>query len=126
MKKVMDVMVLGVRYSVFTAKKGKDPMLDRCQGYILPELKKIVLDDSHKREHQEQVLRHELTHAFLYESGLDAESWGDNEEIVDWIALQVSKMSKAMSDACRKLKPLYEKAKVIVDGAEEASDADGS
>ncbi|WP_461218455.1 hypothetical protein [Lapidilactobacillus salsurivasis] len=40
-----------------------------------------------------KTLRHELIHAFLYESGLDANSeWARNEEIVDWIAIQFPKL----------------------------------
>lgn len=32
---------------------------------------------------------------FLFESGLGADSWGINEEIVDWIAYQFPKMAEA-------------------------------
>lgn len=35
---------------------------------------------------------------FLFESGLDSESWGRNEEIVDWIANQFPKMMKAFDE----------------------------
>jgi hypothetical protein len=31
----------------------------------------------------------------LFESGLGADSWGINEEIVDWIAYQFPKMAAA-------------------------------
>lgn len=49
---------------------------------------------------QEQVLRHEIIHAFLFESGLDMNSdphecWANNEEMVDWIAIQMPKIMKA-------------------------------
>lgn len=43
-------------------------------------------------------LRHEVIHGFLFESGLNdncfnrAESWADNEEMVDWFAIQYSKI----------------------------------
>jgi hypothetical protein len=37
-------------------------------------------------------MRHELIHAFLFESGLDCCSWADKEEIVDWIAIQFPKL----------------------------------
>ena len=46
------------------------------------------------------MLRHEIVHAFLYESGLDVSSeWARNEEIVDWIALQTPKLQKAFEEA---------------------------
>ncbi len=44
-----------------------------------------------------QTLRHEILHAYLFESGLDwssrdIESWATNEEMIDWIALQFPKI----------------------------------
>ena len=51
---------------------------------------------------EQWVLRHELVHAFLHESGLDKEApWGNEGEelFVDWIALQLPKMVKAMKEA---------------------------
>jgi len=44
-----------------------------------------------------RVLRHEIIHAFLLESGLKENShspdgWGNSEEIVDWIALMHHKL----------------------------------
>jgi hypothetical protein len=49
-------------------------------------------------------LKHEIIHAFLFESGLDmqsgdTESWAQNETMVDWIALQFPKIFKAFQDA---------------------------
>ena len=51
--------------------------------------------DSHRRK----VLRHEIIHAFLYESGLyensnEVTAWATNEEMVDWIAMQSPKIFK--------------------------------
>lgn len=54
---------------------------------------------------EEETLRHEIVHAFLNESGLQASScvpkdgWARNEEMVDWIALQFPKMLEAMKAA---------------------------
>jgi len=45
-------------------------------------------------------IRHEIIHAFLYESGLDADSfnedrgWARNEEMIDWFAIQGPKIFK--------------------------------
>ena len=44
---------------------------------------------------KKSVKRHELIHAFLYESGLDSCSWAYNEEIVDWLAIQWHKINAA-------------------------------
>lgn len=54
--------------------------------------------------YQRKVLRHEIVHAFLYESGLaecscSVESWATNEEMIDWIACQHSKLHAAFEKA---------------------------
>lgn len=48
---------------------------------------------------QNKVLRHEIIHAYLYESGLNENSnksisWAENEEMIDWIAIQSPKILK--------------------------------
>ena len=50
------------------------------------------------------LLRHEIVHTFLYESGLHANSnntdaWATNEEMVDWIAIQGIKIYKIWEEA---------------------------
>lgn len=54
--------------------------------------------------YQNKVLRHEIIHAFLYESGLWQDSygskcWAQNEEMVDWFAIQEPKIHKAFKEA---------------------------
>ena len=50
------------------------------------------------------TLRHEILHAFLFESGLDSSSssmngaWAANEEMVDWFAIQSPKIFKAYAE----------------------------
>lgn len=57
------------------------------------------------RVSEQCVLRHEILHAFLRESGLDCSahqtigSWSRDEEIVDWFAIQSPKIFKAYQDA---------------------------
>lgn len=51
-----------------------------------------------------KTVRHEITHAFIYESGLDGQTkingpWSKNEEIVDWFAIQGPKIMKAWQEA---------------------------
>lgn len=48
-----------------------------------------------------KVLRHEIIHAFLYESGLHNNShspisWATDEEIVDWFAIQLPKINEVL------------------------------
>lgn len=50
-----------------------------------------------KRRRYDEVARHELIHAFFYEAGLDC--YSDNEELVQWLAIQFPKMLKAFQEA---------------------------
>jgi len=115
----MTVNILGTEYAVIVKKYGDDPYFEKwnASGYRDGMMKEIVLCDLHtfpgfENEtdefiaifHQE-TLRHEIVHAFLYESGLDASSqktegsWANNEEMVDWFAIQGPKIYRAWLDA---------------------------
>uniref|UniRef100_UPI004057A15C hypothetical protein n=1 Tax=Acetatifactor sp. TaxID=1872090 RepID=UPI004057A15C len=105
------VNILGTDYNI---KFVPEEELDErgINGYCDESTKKIVvgafkpgeekLEDLHI--YQKKVLRHEITHAFLFESGL-AEcsgrvgSWATNEEMVDWIAHQHNKLHAAFEQA---------------------------
>ena len=99
----MTVDVLGEKYSIRQSDKVKDINLETCDGYCDTSIKSIVIGtfqdfpDSIKDldSYKNKVTRHELIHAFLFESGLSHNSWAANEEIVDWIANQFPKMLKA-------------------------------
>lgn len=106
----MTVNVLGVKYDIKESNKLDDYNLESNDGYCDHSTKSIVIDtfqespDSMKdlESYRKQVIRHELIHAFLYESGLDACSWARDEQIVDWIAIQFPK-----------LKEIFEKINVL-------------
>lgn len=99
----MTVNVLGTDYIIKETNKVADTNLETCDGYCDTSTKNIVIDtfkdspgslgdlDSYRNK----VVRHELTHAFLHESGLDCNSWAKDEEVVDWIAIQFPKLLKA-------------------------------
>ena len=99
----MTVNVLGTEYTIRESNKVEDQDLEICDGYCDTSTKTIVIDtfkDSpgslgDLETYKKKVLRHELSHAFLYESGLSCNSWAKDEEIVDWIALQFPKLQKA-------------------------------
>ena len=49
------------------------------------------------------ILRHEIIHAYLVESGLNenansSENWATNEEMVDWFAVQSEKIFKTYKE----------------------------
>lgn len=106
------VDVLGVQYNVFMGVMPEDDkMLDRCDGYCDWTVKRIVVigrvpAEQHENydERQKVSLRHELIHAFLYESGIDQNTTWDidgqihPEQMVQWIARQYPKIHKAFEE----------------------------
>ena len=100
------INVLGTNYKiVYNVTEEDDPYTAVCDGYIDYTNKEIYIKDmsehgwSDNKYHENEVTRHELVHAFLYESGLNVNSdWARNEELVDWIALQVPKINKLFEE----------------------------
>ena len=116
----MTVNVLGTDYKIILkAYKDDDAFAKRSiDGYCNGFTHEIVVCDLNTKEDwsaesketidvcQKQILRHEIVHAFLNESGLQANahnnndiSWAYNEEMVDWIALQGIKIYNAWKQA---------------------------
>lgn len=65
---------------------------------VIIERDATTIDDT--EYYRKEMLRHEITHAFLIESGLTASSfrcdaWAENEEMVDWIAKMHDKLHRA-------------------------------
>lgn len=88
---------------------AEDRTLEECDGYCDKTAKLIVIakkeadcDLMDFDSHRKKVMRHEIIHAFLFESGLH-ECWthgsGHDETYVDWIAVQFPKLLKAFEEA---------------------------
>lgn len=103
MKNLKTVNVLGVPYTITEGNTMDFPALKDCDGYCDTSTKEIVVSDMTENagspdakgdlpHYQRKVIRHELTYALLFESGLSVNSWAENEEIVDWIAIQFPKL----------------------------------
>ena len=105
------VDILGSEWTI--QFRDEDPAFEKAQGYAEPNEKIIIIENvkpTNPNEplelteyaqsiDQKRVLRHEILHAFLMESGLDAnansvENWATNEEMVDWFAIQSPKIFK--------------------------------
>ena len=107
---MLKIDVLGTEYTISIVPVKDDSFLERCDGYCDKTSKKIVVkdkDDSCELDdwevYKKTCLRHEIVHAFLFESGLHQnfhhDEWGHEETMVDWIATQFPKMLKAFKDA---------------------------
>lgn len=106
------VHILGTEYKILIIEEG-DYRYDRdADGWVDTQAKEIlVFNYSQSIEsvkdlvaYQKKVIRHEIIHAFLYESGLwqnsfGSKCWAQNEEMVDWIAIQSPKLYKAFEEA---------------------------
>jgi len=103
----MKVNVLGTDYEIIEGNEEQYPGLEGCDGFTDPSVHQCIIEDMKYHEndkhaladlelYKKKVIRHELIHAFLEESGLSAEcEWARNEELVDWFAVQSPKIFKA-------------------------------
>ena len=104
------VNILGTEYEIIRKRKEDEPKLEDSYGYTEPYSKKIVIatfEEEIKQpdtvenfeEFVKKVIRHETIHAFFGESGLQNNSdYAENEELVDWIAIQAPKMFKVWQE----------------------------
>lgn len=116
---ILKIDVLGTKYSIIRVKSGQDEYMEKMHfgGYCDDIVKRIVVLDLKTvpewatepeyriKQQENETLRHELIHAFLSESGLAWNSfaperaWAKNEEMVDWLAIQMPKLLKAFKAA---------------------------
>lgn len=106
------VNILGTQYKILIVDK-EDYRYDReADGWCDPQAKEILVFNYKQsaesvkdlEAYQRKVLRHEIIHAFLYESGLwqnayGSKCWAQNEEMIDWMAIQEPKIHKAYKEA---------------------------
>ena len=106
----MVIDVLGTPYTISYKTAEQDQDLKSCDGYCDKTTKQIVVkkyDDNcnlgNYENYRKKVVRHELIHAFLFESGLHEnfkkDEWGHDETTIDWFAVQFPKLLKAFTDA---------------------------
>lgn len=111
---VRKLNILGSEWKIIY--RNEDPAFEEAKGYANAPAREIVvenpkvatvggLDFSLKDQYidMRRVVRHEIVHAFLMESGLDessnpADAWATNEEMVDWFARQGPKIYKAWKE----------------------------
>lgn len=102
--------ILGTEYTLEVVSKAEDTYLEKYDGYCDKTSKRIVVkakDDEDELDNYDvylkKIKRHEIIHAFLFESGLHEnfkhDTWGHDETMIDWIAVQFPKLLKAFADA---------------------------
>ena len=104
------ITILGSEWTIKEQSENENEKLKDCDGYTDWTVREIVVERemcgnlSDIEKHFRKVLRHEIVHAFLIESGLcecagEVESWALSETMVDWIARQGLKIYKAWEEA---------------------------
>lgn len=106
----MEINILGTDYEIIRQSPKENPKLNEAVGLCEQYSKKIIILDEetskddvmlveNPEEFFKKVLRHEIIHAFLGESGLRSSSeWAENEEMVDFFAIQFEKIYKAFQE----------------------------
>lgn len=106
----MKLNILGSEWDVEYRNAEADPILDGRGGYTDPSVNLIVIANKQKdddvldfKEIQKRYLRHEIIHAFLFESGLGEDfnhpNYGHEETMIDWIAIQFPKILEVFKEA---------------------------
>lgn len=103
------IIILGTEYLMFI---DSEDVPASCDGTCDPSTKVIKIAKMAQEpdslqdmaERRKCVMRHEILHAFLFESGLWAETqspsaWAMNEEAIDWMAIQAPKIFKVYQEA---------------------------
>lgn len=106
------VNILGTEYTIEILLAADDVYLrdNGIDGYCDKTTKRIVVRAEDETSelgnydvYQKTCLRHEIVHAFLFESGLHQnfkhDQWGHDETMVDWIATQFPKLQRAFAEA---------------------------
>lgn len=103
------VNILGTKYTVYITQKFSDTH----DGFCDYTVKKIYVFGPGDRSNdpaaleewivrQKEVTRHEIIHAFMFESGLNGELFhpcsGHDEQTIDWFAYQMPKIVKACEE----------------------------
>lgn len=104
------VNILGSTWTVETKDRDMDPCLKECDGYCDKTIKSVVAvnkdndsDLANYDIYQKKCIRHEIVHAFMFESGLaenfeHPNQFGQEETMIDWIAIQGPKIYTAWKE----------------------------
>ena len=97
------ISILGELYTIYIRRTEDDANLKDSDGYTDFSAKEIVMRDinsisftiKNPMVYWNKVLRHEILHAFIRESGIcEYFDEMDEEQIVDWVAYQFPKIQK--------------------------------
>ncbi len=108
------IIIMGELWSIKEGTEEEFPGLIGADGYTDTSVRTIVIEatimdrtdpmaKANLEEYKKAVIRHGIIHAFLHESGLEGNTnkskhWSQNEEMVDWIAIQFPKILRVFKE----------------------------
>ena len=93
---MMEINILGTDYFViFVKEKDKFMIENDYIGYCDYANKTIVVLEDENEQH---TLRHEIIHAYMFESGIQYGTEFHNELCVDWMATQLPKINITLNN----------------------------
>lgn len=117
----ISINILGTEYVLHICPESKDERFGNfgCTGFCDHSTKELFVSNFIEFKNKDisvsdiryvirTSIKHEMVHAFMYESGL-GEDWehkdvGQEETVVDWIARQLDKMNTAADKVMEELK----------------------
>jgi len=113
------LIIFGEEWTVLLRDIETCPILDELDGYTDWTVKQIVIKDTRKYKDKMEmddqnafmcgILRHEIVHAALFESGLPSNEQYDHERIASWLQFKIERLYITMDTAQRKLGELLGK-----------------
>ena len=110
--KTYNLNILGSKWKMKVIPRESDPMFESVDGDTDRSIKTIYIPEDTFGEiddlkdydsYLKEVKRHEIIHAFLYESGLAQNmyhsAYGHDECEIDWFAMQIPKMLSVFEQA---------------------------
>ena len=98
------VSILGETWTIQEASEENNKILQSCDGYCDWTMKEIFIGEIKQDEttvkdiwtYKAKVLRHEIIHAFLFESGCT--EMAKDEKMIDWFAMNWNKIEKVFAE----------------------------
>jgi len=98
----MKIDILGTEYTIKKCKLNSKHLENKYDGTTDYSTRKIYVSDELEGREYREVMRHEIIHAFLLESGLYTEmshpGIGHDEQMIDWMAIQYPKIRKVFHE----------------------------
>jgi len=113
----MKINILGQEYDLLILSEEEFPKLAKAEASGLAELynKQLIINKDNSIEDEQtydnlkgftdKVIRHEVIHAYFHESGLT--NYCNDEQLVDWLALQIPKIVDTVNKIKENEKELY-------------------